>query len=118
MDPRLSQALEQADLRSVKLKHLAQLKLKLHQDLTYAINGGIFDITQELIGFIFALDESIHTMIRSGTVLDRNARPILIEDLADFKKRIVLKYRNASENYRHEHDRISKAENIEELLGD
>ena len=115
MDQRLKQALEQADLRLVKLRHIEQLRLKLEQELVYAFNGAIFDITPELISYIDALQNAD---LREGMVLDRNKRPVFIDDLSSFKRILVAKHQKALRIYGEGFHQVANARTIEEVLGE
>jgi hypothetical protein len=55
MDDRLTKALEYSNYKVTVFQQKQNLKLRLENLLTFAHNGGMFKITQELISFVSSL---------------------------------------------------------------
>lgn len=90
MDERLSKALENSKFRYNLYLERRRLQEKLKSDLTYAINGGKFNIDRNFIVFLNLLTPEEGRM--SATILDDNLTPVYIDDLAEFQKDVLDVY--------------------------
>lgn len=103
---RLSQAIATANYRITLNNQKQNARLKLQKDLTYAINGGIFFITPELISFV----SSLLSHGRTETILlDNNNNPVEISDLDTFKEIIMDKYYECMNSFLVEFKQINKS---------
>lgn len=115
IDARLADALATANYRITLNNQKQNARLKLQKDLTYSVNGGIFNITPELISFVSALisngkDEAI--------LLDANKNPIEIENLQDFFDVLMEKYYQCMNDFLVEFKSIQKTRTAKALIGE
>jgi hypothetical protein len=103
---RLSQAIATANYRITLNNQKQNVRLKLKKDLTYAINGGIFFITTELISFTSMLVLQGKT---EAILLDNNNNPIEITDLVSFNDTILDKYYELMNDFFVEFKQINKS---------
>ena len=114
IDEQLREALDQAQFRTTLLKHLANAKLKLEQNLTYAFNGGTFKATPELIAFLGVLEK--RGLPHGAVVLDLHDRPIIIDTVKSFMDELVKVYDQAMISYVVEFRRLVKARTVAEIV--
>lgn len=112
MDERIEKALSYSNYKLSLQNQRENLKTKLTEQLVYAINGGLFDITQELISFVSVLSSKTETAV----LLDKNKTPIQIESLSDFLDEILSRYISASNTYFSEYEKIKKVRSIKQLI--
>ena len=113
LDTRLEDAISQANYRLTLNNQRANLRAKLNQSLIYAFNGGIFTISQELISFVTAL---ISSNRESAVLLDKNANPILVDDLTSFRDNILDRYAEVTNQYLLDMKALSKARSTKALV--
>ena len=103
---RLSQAIATANYRITLNNQKQNARLKLKKDLTYAIDGGIFFITTDLISFttMLVLQGKTETIL-----LDNNNNPIEITDLVAFNDSILDKYYEFMNEFLIEFKKINKS---------
>lgn len=113
MSSKLEKALEFANYRTtLNVQHNA-LKAKVQTLLSYSINGGTFEISQELISFIKLLLDKEYT---DAVLLDTYNNPIQIENLDDFLEEILSRYFEAVNEYHAEYQKIRKARKVHKLI--
>lgn len=112
MDNRLEKALEFSNFKAAVFQQKQNLKLRLDNLLTYAHNGGIFKITQELISFI---DVLVRREIEEVVLIDERGNPILIKDLLSFRDAIIGLYFEATNEYHFEHEKLRKARSVKQV---
>lgn len=94
------------------------LNKKVMQDKVSSIlihyeNGGSFDITQELIGF---LNYAVQNNKTSIVVLDRNNLPIKINDISKLLETISSKYFEAINDFYIQYEQLRSSSNIKVAL--
>lgn len=115
IDDRLNEAVAAANYRLTLTTQKNNAKLKLQKDLIFAKNGGMFNVSQELISFVQALI----TFGKSDAVLlDINKNPIEITDLQDFLETIIDQYYECTNDYLHEFKSLQKARTAKALVGE
>lgn len=113
MSSKLTKALEFANYRTtLNVQHNA-LKAKVQTLLNYSINGGTFDISQELISFVKLLLDREYT---DAVLLDVYNNPIKIDDLDDFLDEILSRYFEAVNEYHAEYQKLRKARKVHKLI--
>ncbi len=113
MSSKLTKALEFANYRTtLNVQHNA-LKAKVQTLLSYSINGGTFEISQELISFIKLLLEKEYT---NAVLLDVYNNPIKIDDLEQFLEDILSRYFEAVNEYHAEYTKLKKARKVHKLV--
>lgn len=114
IDQRLTDALVQANYRTTLNVQRKNALVKLQKNLVYAINGGTFAITTELISFI-------NTLLANGKqeviLLDVNEAPIEIQNLKEFFDKILSIYYECMNEYLAEARTIAKARTTKVLVG-
>lgn len=97
------------------------LKLKTKNCLQISINGGLFNITSELICCVqiyfdrLGSDLSPDTPV-SAIFLDKNDNPILIDDLADFLNKMLEREAEVLNEYYVEYEKLKKLKSPVEWL--
>ena len=113
MSSKLTKALEFANYRTtLNVQHNA-LKAKVQTLLNYSINGGTFNISQELISFVKLLLDREYT---DAVLLDVYNNPIKIDDLDDFLDEILSRYFEAVNEYHAEYQKLRKARKVHKLI--
>lgn len=112
MDERIEKALSYSNYRLTLQNQRENLKTKLVEKLTYAKDGGLFDINQELISFISILSEKTDSVI----ILDKNKTPVQISNLTEFLEEIISRYMEVTNTYFQEYEKIRKARSVKQLI--
>ncbi len=115
VDERLEQAFAAANYRLTLNTQKENARLKLERDLTFSTNGGIFNITPELISFVHVLIQSNQD---DAILLDVNGNPIEIGNLKEFLSKIIELYRESTNAFLAEFKRLQKARTAKALLGE
>ncbi len=113
VDERVEEALEFSQYRVTVKNKLENLKRKLHSDLIYAKNGGIFHINQTLINFVELLVRQKKEQI---FLLDSNQTPIKISDPDNFFGQIIFKYSNAMNEYFMKYHDVVKLRTVRKVV--
>lgn len=109
MDQRLEKALEFANYHTSLFNNKEHLKLKTDTMIGYAINGGIFKASIELINFTKLLvDREISSII----LLDINGNPIEITNISEFHDELFGRYCEATNYYHSEYEKLRKSRSI------
>ena len=109
MDDRLQKALEFSNYRVSLFNIKENIKIKVDTLLTYAINGGIFKATTDLITFTkFIVDTGRNTAV----IIDINQNPIEILDILSFHNELVSKYFEATNYYNVEYSKLKKSRSV------
>ena len=113
MPTKLSKALEFANYRTtLNVQHNA-LKAKVQTLLSFSINGGTFEISQELIAFVQTLITQGHV---KAILLDVYNNPIEIVGLGDFLDEILSRYFEATNEYHAEYTKLKKSRKVHKLI--
>jgi hypothetical protein len=112
-DERLEKAIDRANYQVTLNNQKQNARLKLDVDLTFAIGGGLFKISPELISFVQTLIAREHS---DAIILDVNKNPINIENLSEFQEAIIEKYYQAMNDYMTEFSRIRKSRKTSVLV--
>lgn len=112
MDERLEKALAFANYKTSVFNNKENIRIKTDTLLTYAINGGIFKITLELINFTKLLIDSRVSVV---ILIDSNSNPIEITDVVSFHEDILSKYFEATNYYLVEYKKL-KTRNVKDLF--
>ena len=115
MDQRLSQALEFANYRQTLYLEQRRLKEKAKASLTFVYNGGRFFVDRNLIAFLNGVtpqDES-----NSIVIFDDAYNPILIEDLAKFRRDVINIYCSAANQHYQEISELKKKRTVTAVVG-
>lgn len=115
IDARLNDAVAAANYRITLNNQKQNARIKLQKDLTYAVNGGVFLISQELISFVQAL---IALNKEEAVLLDINKNPVEITDLKSFLSNVVSIYYERMNDYFIEYKAIQRSRNTKSLLGE
>ena len=106
LDERLERALAVSNYRLTQRNQINLAKRRLNENLSFAINGGQFVVTQTLIAFVHALEQ--HTSGQSIIINDVNDMPITIENSSEFLETVVDRYFAAHNNYAREMAKLTK----------
>jgi hypothetical protein len=112
MDDRLTKALEYSNYKVIVFQQKQNLKLRLENLLTYAHNGGMFKITQELISFVAAL---LQREVTEVVLVDSRENPVKIDNLEDFYDTILSQYFEATNEYHLEFEKLRKARSVKQV---
>lgn len=113
IDERLERALDSSNYRISLTLQKQNARLKLDQQMTYAVNGGIFKITPELISFVAAL---VSLGREEGILLDTHKNPIEITDLRSFLETVVENYYEGTNEFLAEFKSIQKSRSVRALI--
>ena len=113
LDERLQAALESANFRVTLQNQKSNLKLKYANDLVFSYNGGIFNITQQLISFVSSL---VNLGKSSSVLVDNNGNPVEVSDLTKFQEDIIERYYEASNSFLSEYKALQKSRNVKSLV--
>jgi hypothetical protein len=111
MDDRLTKALEYSNYKVTVFQQKQNLKLRLENLLTYAHNGGMFKITQELISFVDAL---LRRDVEEVVLVDARENPVKIANLEEFYDTILGQYFEATNEYHLEFEKLRKARSVKQ----
>jgi len=111
MDDRLTKALEYSNYKVTVFQQKQNLKLRLENLLTYAHNGGMFKITQELISFVDAL---LRREVEDVVLVDARENPVKIANLEEFYDTILGQYFEATNEYHLEFEKLRKARSVKQ----
>jgi hypothetical protein len=115
MDDRLQKALDFSNYRVSLFNQKENIKLKIETLLTFAINGGIFKISPELISFVKNIKDMGHDYV---VLIDMNQNPIEIQNLENFLNDITSKYFEATNYYYVEYTKLRKLRSVKEQFDD
>ena len=110
---RLEKALEFSNTMQTFNLAKNNLKVKTQNLLSYSTNGGIFRVSQELIGFMQFVVQSGKT---ETIILDKNDIPIQIEDTEKFLENISSLYFEAINEYYNDYQKLRSSRKIEKVL--
>jgi hypothetical protein len=111
MDDRLTKALEYSNYKVTVFRQKQNLKLRLENLLTYAHNGGMFKISQELISFVDAL---LRREVSEVVLVDSRENPVKILNLQEFYDTILSLYFEATNEYHLEYEKLRKARSVKQ----
>jgi hypothetical protein len=115
MDDKLQKALVFSYYRVSLFNQKENIKLKMETMLVFAINGGIFKVSSDLITFVKSIiDLGYETVV----LIDSNGNPIEITDLPTFLKDITSKYFEATNFYHAEYSKLKKARSVKDQFSD
>lgn len=112
MDHRLTKALAVGEYAATQKTQKVVARYKLADDLLYATEGGIFEITKELISFVVSLKVLGK---KESVILDRFENPILIE-IDKFCDEIVERYHTAHFSYLTTMEKLRRARSVEAVI--
>lgn len=112
MDERVEKALKYAEYKITQANQKENLRTELYEKLIIGINGGLFEINQALISFVSILS----TKTESAVILDKNANPILIENLEEFLDEILSRYMEYTNLFYQEYTKLLKSRSIKHLV--
>jgi hypothetical protein len=110
---RLEKALEFSNTMQTFNLAKNNLKVKTQNLLSYSTNGGIFRVSQDLIGFMNFVVSSGKT---ETILLDKNDIPIKIEDTEKFLEDISSLYFEAVNEYYNDYQKLRSSRKIEKVL--
>jgi hypothetical protein len=110
---RLEKALEFSNTMQTFNLAKNNLKVKTQNLLSYSTNGGIFRVSQELIGFMQFVVQSGKT---ETIILDKNDIPIQITDTEKFLEDISSLYFEAVNEYYNDYQKLRSSRKIEKVL--
>lgn len=96
MDEKLSHAIEVANFNTSLTAQRHMYKTKFDNDCLYAHNGGLFEITENLLTYVDLLIRREHV---GFILIDMNNNPIMVDNLETFFSDILEKYSMASNSY-------------------
>jgi hypothetical protein len=111
MDDRLTKALEYSNYKVTVFQQKQNLKLRLENLLTFAHNGGMFKITQELISFVSSL---LQKDVQEVVLIDSRENPVKIANLEEFYDTILGQYFEATNEYHLEFEKLRKARSVKQ----
>jgi len=114
MDTRLDNALEFANHKVSMFQQKQNLKLRLDNLLTYAHNGGIFKITEQLISFVDAI---LRRDVNEVVLIDSRGNPVEVKDLQSFQDDIFSLYFEATNEYMMEYEKLRKSRTVKAVTG-
>lgn len=114
MDTRLDQALAFANHKVSLYQQKQNLKLRLDNMLTYAFNGGIFKVSEQLLSFV---DLILRKDVNEVVLIDSRGNPVEIKDLQTFQDEIFGMYFAATNEYLTEIDKLRKSRTVKAVTG-
>lgn len=111
MDDRLTKAIQHSNYKVTVYNQKETLKLRMENLLTYAHNGGMFNVNEQLIAFVDVLIRKEQT---EAVLIDSRQNPVLIKNLGEFLDEIISKYFEATNEYLAEYEKIRKARTVEQ----
>jgi len=115
IDERLNAAIAASNYRITLNNQRQNARLALQKGLTYAVNGGVFNIDATLISLVQSL---ISMDKESAILLDVNQNPVEIENLQDFQESIVEIYYEKMNEFLAEFKSIQKSRTAKALIGE
>ena len=113
MSDKLTKALEFSNYRTTLNVQHNNMKARVQTLLSYSINGGTFNITEQLISFVDILLRKEHT---SAVLLDSFKNPIHIDDLIEFHDHIISRYFEAVNEYYADYSKLKKSRKVHKLV--
>lgn len=113
MEKRLEQALEFSNFRNILSTRQENLKVLLKNRLLLSYADGLFSINSELIGLISSL---LIGGEKDFIFIDKNDIPILIEDLSDFRDKVISKYKDSLSKYYKSYQKLDEAREIRKVI--
>ncbi len=113
MDERLEKAIAFANYKTTVFQQKQNLKLRLENMLTYAVNGGMFKITDQLISFV---DVLVRRGLEEAVLIDSRDNPVLINELGSFHDTIIALYFEAANEYHLAHSELKKARSVSQAV--
>jgi len=113
MDERLVKALETANIMKTLSDQKRVLNEKYQNDLLFFYNGSQFSVTHELISFCTTL---VSLNQDEYVIVDDNGIPTLIENIEDFRSRLVDTYAQASNRYYTEYNKLKNKRSIKDII--
>jgi len=113
MDERLEKAIEISNIMKTLSGQKKILKEKYQNDLLFFYNGSQFLVTYDLISFcntLISLNQEEHILV------DDNGIPTLIENIEDFRSKIVDTYAQASNRYYTEYNKLKNKRSIKDII--
>jgi|APGre2960657423_1045063.scaffolds.fasta_scaffold04982_3 hypothetical protein len=115
MDTRLEQALEFSRLRHTQYLERRRLQEKLQSDLTMAKGGGRFHIDRNFISFLNLVSPDEGTA--SIVLLDDNLVPVVIDDVIAFRKAVMQKYAEVTNQYYLDYEAMRTSRSVKKIVG-
>jgi hypothetical protein len=113
MDKRLEKALEYSNLRMILSTRQENLKVLMNNKLKLQHGGGTFKATPDFLSFVSVL---VAANTKEIILLDLNDTPIQITDIDDFGKKLVEKYRSATEQYYNSYQKLSEMRDMRKVV--
>jgi len=110
---KLENALSFANYRQTLSNQKAKLQDQCEAQLNFAYNGGMFYITESLIGFV---NSYVSDSKDSMCILDSNKTPIEITDLKDFQTKIQSRYFESVNEYFRSYQELSTKRKVKALV--
>lgn len=110
---RLEKALEFSNTMQTFNLAKNNLKVKTQNLLSYSVNGGTFQVTQELIAFV---SMAVNAGKSSLILLDKNDIPIQIDDTAKFLDDTSSLYFEVINEYYNDYQKLRSSRKIEKVL--
>jgi hypothetical protein len=114
IDTRLEEAMKTQTYRLTLATQKENARMKLKNDLTFAVNGGSFIVSMELISFIAIL---LVAGKNETILLDMHQNPIQIDDLNEFSESIMNVYFESTNTFYHEFNKLQKLRTPKAILG-
>jgi hypothetical protein len=115
MDKRLEAAFDLVNYQETLRNQRDLLEQWVNEKLQHAFNGGLFDVTPELISMINVLIANNRT---DAVLLDKNKTPIKIEDLQIFSDDIIGQYIEVTNQYYAEYQKLQAQRTTAEVVGE
>lgn len=110
---RLAKALEFSNTMQTFNLAKNNLKVKTQNLLSYSVNGGTFQVTQELIAFV---SMAVNAGKSSLILLDKNDIPIQIDDTETFLDDTSSLYFEVINEYYNDYQKLRSSRKIEKVL--
>lgn len=110
---RLAKALEFSNTMQTFNLAKNNLKVKTQNLLSYSVNGGTFQVTQELIAFV---SMAVNAGKSSLILLDKNDIPIQIDDTEKFLDDTSSLYFEVINEYYNDYQKLRSSRKIEKVL--
>ena len=110
---RLEKALDFSNTMQTFNLNKNNLKVKTQNLLNYSTNGGTFNVSQSLIGFMYMI---VSSGKKEVIIMDKNDIPIKIEDTEKFLEDISSLYFEAINEYYNDYQKLRSSRKIEKVL--
>jgi hypothetical protein len=110
MDTKIHKAIELSEYRATLSNQIQNLKYQTKTKLIYSTNGGSFNVTPELIGFVFAMKDA-----KELVILDSSETPIHIDNPKVFLKEIKKLYTTITSKAESEYTKLRNARKTENI---